>query len=135
MMEQIVQRSGYGLDDPRSLPGEEDDLVAGTVGQSVVKVVDGVAAVTLGELKHKVVVGGGGLRSLLNLDRLVVLRELVDDVLVDLLKLQLLERDKALRVDTDSGRLYKEKLCKKKWVSLMFALYIGLSACHLVRCF
>lgn len=96
-----------------ALPGEEDDLVAGTLGESVVKVVDGVTAVFGGEITQEVLVGGRGVRSLFNLDRLEVVGDLVDNVLVDLLQLQLLEDFKALRLDGDSGRLYKdiERIC------------------------
>lgn len=85
-------------------PGEEDDLVAGTLGDSVVKVVDGVTAVVAGEVTQEVVVGGRGVRRLFNLDRLEVVRDLVDNVLVVLLQLQFLEGVKALRLDGDSGR-------------------------------
>lgn len=110
-----------------ALPGEEDDLVAGTLGASEVKVIDGVTAVLGGEVTQEVVVGGRGVSRLFNLDRLEVVRDLVDNVLVALLQLQLLEGFKALRLDSDSGRLYKDikRICNMMYVSRLLPVYIS----------
>ena len=85
-------------------PHVEEDLVAEALSRVKLKVVDGPAALGLGQVLEEGVVALVGRR--LEDDNLgVVGRHAVDDVLGLLAGLELLERRQALLGDLDSGRL------------------------------
>jgi len=89
-------------------PADKEDLVAEAIGNGVVKVENGPSALLGGELDREFLVVAG-VSGLVNDDRLLVIRELVDDVLVLLANLQVVIGAHAVFGEGDSTeRLYKE---------------------------
>lgn len=88
-------------------PEDEDELVALTgVVKGEVVVVDGIAAVVLGEVSDEVVPGGGGLLGLLEDHTGVVGGDSEDDVLEALAKLELVEDFSDLVVECNAGNCH-----------------------------
>ena len=83
-------------------PEEEDDFASETVSLVVFEVVDGVSAVVVRELLQELVVRGGGLTLLFNLDLLGVFN-LEDDVAVSVSQLEGVELIDAIVVDGNTG--------------------------------
>ena len=98
-----VEHLGLDLGGLRG-PEDEDELVAlarALKGELVV--VDGIAAVVLGEVSDEVVPGGGDLLGLLDDNASVVGGDSEDDVLEALAKLELVEDFSDLVVKRDAG--------------------------------